>query len=180
MPEMFQMDDIRTGSAWYAGCMSNVMADLNILIVDDAPNAARYAAYSLGKQFPRMNIETRNKVDIEGRFDVYIIDNDFEGRKIAAEMAGRVRVENPGALVIAFSATLDAETLKGLIRSGCDGVWDKADPADPVRVANVIREYLQLRQDSRRAPAFGLIKALASMAGLLREWNLRLNRLQQN
>lgn len=156
------------------------MTDLHVLIVDDDPNAARFASHVLAQRFPRMDIEIRCRVDVDGQFDVYIIDNDFEGKKIAAELAGRIRLLNPRALVIAFSSTLDAETLKGLIRCGCDGVWDKSDPEDIARVVQVVSEYADVRREVTIRPRSGLVRAMESMTALLREWNLRLDQLQHN
>jgi DNA-binding NarL/FixJ family response regulator len=113
--------------------------------------------------------------------NVYFIDNDFDGARCAGELARKIRVAHPNVLVIAFSATLDQDTLKELIHGGCDGVCDKSVPEDLPVAMNIVEEYVRALDSSGegRKQKKGFLGAVHSIAQLLREWNSRLETQEQ-
>ena len=125
-------------------------------------------------------IEVREEPDPSGEFDVWFLDNEFEGRKLAPELTVEVREKNPDALIFACSATLDASCLKELLNAGADGACDKSLPEDLISAMGVIRAYAAelpaRRAGGRGRPRGGVLGAIESIRGLLREWNSRLDR----
>ena len=151
---------------------------IETLLLDDDIWSLRLLSGLLQTCFPDMKIETRETPDWRGEFDVYFIDNEFEGKHLATDLARKIRRANPEALIIAFSATLDSECLKGLINAGCDGACDKSIPADLTRAMDIVQVFIEnaKRRLKPGVPARkGLAGAVESIRDLLREWNSRLD-----
>lgn len=149
-----------------------------ILLVDDDPMALSFLEFRLRGALPAFECETRTEPNIDGDYDVYFLDNDFQGRRVAAELASRIRREKPLALIIAFSGTLDQQTLKNLINAGCSGACDKSQPGDLDEALKVTKTYLeQLAQqrDREKPQRGGFTEAIRSIRGLLDSWNTRLD-----
>ncbi len=146
------------------------------LLVDDDSFALDHLELLLSTHFPEVEFEKRTRADVSGRFDFYFIDNDFDGEKRAARLASKVRAEWPDALIFAFSAELDGDTLKSLINAGCNGVCDKNDLGRWKPVLDQVRENLATRAAEHRqeTAAFGGVRhAAGSIQMLLRDWNGR-------
>ncbi|MEW6074532.1 MAG: WecB/TagA/CpsF family glycosyltransferase [Planctomycetota bacterium] len=144
------------------------------LIVDDDPHALDHLELLLSMTFPGVRFEKRLEPDVEGQFDFYFLDNDFHGVLLAAQMAAEIRRTRPAATIFAFSARLDAATLKGLINAGCDGVCDKSEPGTWRVVIEHMRQELQARalRHKRETRAFGGVRpAAAAIRTLLQKWN---------
>lgn len=122
---------------------------VRVLIVDDDVFAAGMMRAMLA-QVRCLHIEVRETADPTGEYDVFLIDNEFDGIPLAAAMAYRIRRANPRALIIAFSSTLDAATLKGLIRARCDGVCDKSDATDFPAALKLVQRYAEALAEHRR------------------------------
>jgi len=144
------------------------------LLVDDDIHALDHLELLLSMTFPGVRFEKRLEPDVEGEFDFYFLDNDFGGNLLAAEMAEEIRARHPLATIFAFSARLDANTLKGLINAGCDGVCDKSEPI----TWRVVLEHMKLdlasraRQHKRETRAFGGVRSAAkAIQILLQDWN---------
>ena len=153
-----------------------------ILLVDDDPMALSFLEFKLRSALPPFTCETRTEPNIDGAFDIYFIDNDFQGRRVAAELASRIRQERPNALIIAFSGTLDQQTLKNLINAGCSGACDKSQPADldeAIKVSHTYIENLQREHDAQKPQRGGIVDAVRSIRGLLDSWNTRLDQQQR-
>jgi DNA-binding response OmpR family regulator len=153
-----------------------------ILIVDDDTDASEFLEYRLRKAIPQAHIETRDTPEVSGGFDIYLLDNDFGGEMFAGVLAQSIRRIQRDALVIAFSAHLDATTLKQLINAGCDGACEKHEPEEVDQLMNVIRSFVSSWTNNRRHPSSrkGLVATILSITELLREWNRRLdNQTQQ-
>ncbi|MHC4990700.1 MAG: response regulator [Planctomycetota bacterium] len=148
---------------------------IDALILDDDVWSLRLMRGMLGECFPDLQVQVREQPDADGAFDIYFIDNDFNGELRAVELATRIRDREPEALIIAFSGNLDADSLKALINAGCDGAFDKTVPEDLSRAMEATRTYIEHRQ-SDRVQADGLRATLRSVRELLREWNTRLER----
>lgn len=148
-----------------------------ILIVDDDQDASEFLVFRLREAVPDVHIETRSEPDVSGGFDIYLLDNDFGGERHAGQLARRIRRVQRDALVIAFSAYLDAESLKQLINAGCDGACEKHEPVEVDQLMEVVRSFVaswtsnNKPQRSRK----GLVETILSITELLREWNRRLD-----
>lgn len=146
-----------------------------ILILDDDPWAAQMLAARVCAARPDAEVQARTRPDVTGDFDVCFIDNDFDGRPMAAALARQVRAARPDALLIAFSGTLSADLLRELINTGCDGVADKTRPEELDAVLRIVDGHVRrLRRPERSSGGLG--SAIRGVAELLREWNTRLDR----
>jgi len=152
------------------------MADtLKALIIDDDTDAADWLAFLLRSRFPQLEVVTRLTPNIAGTFDLYFVDNEFDGTFLAGELASAIRAVNPKALIVAVSARLDVNTLKRLVNVGCDGACDKSDPEDMARMQSIVAAYIERTAEERQDPnGQGFFSAIRSIRGLLREWNQRL------
>lgn len=147
---------------------------LRTLVLDDDLFAARMMQTML-KSFVRdIQVDMRRTPDPKGDYDVYFIDNDFDGVPMAATLAEQIRQKHPHALVIAFSGTLDSSSLKGLIRAGCDGVCDKSHANDLPVAIQLVEKYGQTLAANRQKGDAGVKSAILSVYGMLKQWNHRL------
>ncbi len=147
------------------------------LVMDDDLWSLRMMKGILRECFPQMQIHVRDEADCSGDYDIYYLDNDFNGYRVAARFASEIRARRPDALIIAYSANLDADTLKSLINAGCNGVCDKGQPDDLPRTMEITRAYVEalLAPASPSRPT-GVTHTIRSAKELLHEWNSRLDR----
>lgn len=152
--------------------------DMRALLIDDDPSALDAVAFALRARFPDLAVECRTIPDGSGDFDVFLVDNDFDGVHLGIELAVRIRAACPNALILAYSGRLDAPLLKGLLNAGCSGAFDKSEPADLQSALDVIAAY---QESVCPAPASsgGFLEAARSITALLREWNHRLDADEQ-
>jgi len=144
------------------------------LVVDDDPHALDQLEILLTSRFPDLEVETRTEPDVSGKYDFYFLDNDFEGKDLAASLAGRVRAEHPSSLVFGFSGTLDVPTLKRLINAGCDGVCDKGEPRSVKPILELMERRMEAMRKRHAVHALGGVRgAAASIRELLADWNER-------
>ena len=146
-------------------------------IIDDDPIAATVMRARLRIQFPECTITIYDKPVVEPQLDVYFVDNDFNGSRLATQLLKEIRSLNPNALVVAMSSTLENDTLQELMNGGCNAVYDKNQPGNGEPVFQVIGNYLdvlnRLRTSQTRTPFSGVV---VSLRDLLYEWNQRLRR----
>jgi CheY-like chemotaxis protein len=142
------------------------------LLLDDDPWALELLRGHLEEFFPTLTAVTRLEPDPSGDFDVFLIDNDFNGVDHAEVLARQIRHRLPHALIVAFSATLSATVLRRLINGGCDGACEKANPAELLQLFGIIRAHLGARRQRLRETGF--LGAVRAVRGLLAEWNKRL------
>ena len=147
---------------------------IRTLVVDDDVLAARMVEARLLHRFPRMVIESTTQPTDLGNYDIYLIDNDFNGTELGLSLARTIRADHPDALVVAFSGTLTGDLLKRLLNAGCNGACDKSSIEDLDTMLELIAPFVE-RGETRDG---GVIGVLRSMTGLLREWNQRLDRLE--
>lgn len=146
------------------------------LIVDDDPFALNHLEMLLHESFPDLEIEKRTEANVDGLFDFYFLDNQFDGQPFAGTMARKIRSMRPEARIFAFSGSLDVDALKGLINAGCDGVCDKDRPEswqDSLRIMRDILEDMAQKHRHEKRAFGGVRHAAGSIHGLLREWNER-------
>ena len=149
---------------------------LRALLMDDDPFALDFLEVFLAERYPELEIEVRDRPDPTGDFDLYFLDDDFEGVHLASKLARRIRAQRPEAIIIAFSASLDRETLKELITAGCNGVCDKRVSDDLPEMALALDRCLGELENERRKPPTDLSGRylLKTFRELFRQWNRRL------
>ena len=151
---------------------------IRALILDDDIDILNLLEIRLRRTCPEIQIEKRTRPDPSGPFDVYLIDNDFEGAGLAEQLAAKIRMQRPHALVIAISSSLDANTLRRLINIGCDGACDKSNPDEIAGVLDIIALHsrtLHVQRTVQSRPS--LAETVRCLADLIRQWNGRLDNL---
>ena len=143
---------------------------LRALLLDDDRYALDLLRAMLVERYPGMDIHTRLTPDPTGEYDLFFLDDDFGGTRMAAEMARRIREDHPEAIVLAFSAKLEAHTLRELLDAGCNGVSDKQVPADMPEMFNALDRCVEKLRDKRENAAL-----IGTPRPLFREWNRRLD-----
>lgn len=152
-----------------------MVSQVRVLVVDDDDLALGMLKYRLDAAFPDFEIETTTDPSSVGTQDIFLIDNEFDGVALGPTLGREIRRNNPDALVVAFSSTLDKDVLMGLLNSGCDGACDKSDPGEFDRLVDIMRDYSERRRNERK----GVGGVLRSMTELLKMWNSRLDGLEQ-
>jgi len=150
---------------------------MKALLLDDDPYALEFLRAVLSERYPRLEIHARSEPDPTGEYDVYLLDDDFEGVRLAGKLARRIRAQRPEALILAFSASLDDRTLKDLLGAGCNGVCDKRVPGDlPEMLEALDRCMSELEHEHRRPPSDLNTRYLVNtFRELFRAWNRRLD-----
>lgn len=156
---------------------SRPSAQIKIGIIDDDPIAASFMAARLNLKFPESTVNSYSEPIVPPMLDVYFVDNEFNGQRMATKLLREIREMNPHALVVAMSSTLENETLQELINGGCNAVYDKNRPQDSQAIFEVIANYIQvlkqIRSSPTRRPFSGVVLSLRQ---LLQEWNQRLSK----
>jgi DNA-binding NarL/FixJ family response regulator len=150
---------------------------LKALLLDDDPYALEFLRAILSERYPGLHVHARSEPDPTGEFDVYLLDDDFEGVRLAGKLARRIRAQRPEALILAFSASLDGQTLKDLLGAGCNGVCDKRVPSDlPEMLAALDRCIHELEEQHSEPPSDLSGRYLVkTFRDLFRAWNQRLD-----
>lgn len=148
-----------------------------VLVLDDDPVLLKLLSLKLRKRFPHLRVDSREQPVAVGAYDIYILDNDFHGRSLAADLAEHIKRQQPESLVLALSGTLDAVTLKRLINCGCAGAFDKSNPAEIDTLMTAIALHIDDANFSTletSRPGSGVADTARAIAGLIRNWNRRL------
>lgn len=144
------------------------------IVIDDDPFSRDFLKDFLNEAFPEMIVDTRENPVADGDYDIFFLDNDFDGQPMAGTLARSIRDRTDKGLVIAFSGTLDNEILKDLLNAGCNGVCDKTNPGDLPTVMRVVREFVAELESQSTQGKGGILGAIRSISSLLSEWNRRL------
>jgi DNA-binding NarL/FixJ family response regulator len=150
---------------------------MKALLLDDDPYALEFLRAILSERYPDLAIDARCEPDPTGEYDVYLLDDDFEGLRLAGKLARRIRAQRPDALILAFSASLDAGTLKELLGAGCNGVCDKRVPADLPGMLSALDRCMGEIEQRRSEPPSDLSGRylVKTFRELFRAWNQRLD-----
>jgi hypothetical protein len=148
------------------------------LLLDDDKYALEFLKALLNDRYPELEVDMRLDPDPSGEYDFYFLDDDFEGIRLAGKLARRIRSLHPGALILAFSATLDVPTLKELIGAGCNGVCNKNVPSDMPQMLAALDRCMEALKSARQRPAAQGSNLLQTFRELFREWNRRLGSLE--
>lgn len=148
-----------------------------ILVLDDDPVVTRIIGHHLKVTFPDCEVSVTNKPQIAPGYNVYFIDNDFDGKYLAKDLLSEVRQLAPHALVVALSSTLTIDDLQTLVNRGCNAVYSKQNPHRSEEAKEVIHQYLSiLREREQVKDTYGFLDLLHSMKALLSQWNQRLSK----
>ena len=139
---------------------------LRLLVLDDDPWARRLIEHRVRARFPSLSISATAEPAAAPGYDIYLVDNEFDGDRVATGLVAELRRVAPEAAIVVLSAQLDAWTLRRLIASGCNGAFDKCDPDDWDALEAQIEARLQRRPRPRGA--------LGAARGVLEAWSTRL------
>ena len=148
-----------------------------IMILDDDPVFLKILSLRIKKRFPDLSVQCQNRPVAIGVFDIYILDNDFHGHPLAAELVELIKEQQPDSLVLALSATLCNSTLKRLINCGCDGAFDKTIPGEIDMLISLIQDHVENSRfvSNRSLPAqTRVLETARAISGLIQDWNNRL------
>jgi DNA-binding NarL/FixJ family response regulator len=150
---------------------------MKALLLDDDPYALEFLRTILSERYPGLAIDIRTEPDPTGEYDIYLLDDDFEGLRLAGKLARRIRAQRPDALILAFSASLDRQTLKDLLGAGCNGVCDKRVPSDLPEMLAALDRCLAEVVELRAEPPSDLSGRylLKTFRELFQAWNQRLD-----
>jgi len=149
-----------------------------ILILDDDPVFLEILSLRIKKRLPDIAVEVAQKPMAIGVFDIYVLDDDFQGHPLAADLAEHIKSRQPDSLVLALSATLSKSTLKRLVNCGCDGAFDKTIPDEIDMLIALIQDHIESSRfvSERSLPVqTRVIDTARAISGLLQDWNNRLN-----
>ena len=118
---------------------------MRVLIVDDDVWAVRYLAWRLRRVLPDAEIVSRLEPDVAGAFDVYIVDEDFDGKDLAVDLVRQILYQSVDAHVVVLTARLDPVRVQQLTAMGCAACCDKSDPRDVTKLVELVH-----RVDRRR------------------------------
>lgn len=149
----------------------------SVLILDDDPVVLKLLSGRIKKRFPDVHVDGQEQPVAVGAYDIYILDNDFHGRPLAADLAEHIKKQQPNSLVLALSGTLDAHTLKRLINCGCAGAFEKSAPAEIDSLIAMIDDHLKedrYARDGSSRPQNRVGETARAIASLIHNWNRRL------
>jgi DNA-binding NarL/FixJ family response regulator len=152
---------------------------VRVLVLDDDPMAAAMIKARIHQYLPGSHVQLEAQPKASPGYDIYFIDNDFDGQAMGHDLIEEVRRLAPRALVVAFSGTLDAALLRRLMNLGCDAVCDKSHPEEFPDALRTVRDYVDLLEVEARPnqnARLGLVDLVQSLRGLLKDWNRRLDR----
>lgn len=149
--------------------MSN---NIRVLILDDDENASALLEYRLSEKFSNLEISVSDSPTPLPGFDIYFVDNDFDGESHLVEVVEQLRRQNPDSLCIAFSGCLHHDTLKRLVNAGCDHVCEKGQQQELVRTLDIVDDFVRNRPFARSDSGF--LSTIRAVTDLFREWNRRM------
>jgi DNA-binding NarL/FixJ family response regulator len=149
------------------------MIEKKIAIIDDDPFVVAHLKNALQRRMPGVDVVGVVEPVAPAGFEVYIVDREFDGDSRGRDVVNRIRSISPGSLVLAYSAHLDREFLRALLREGCEGAFDKGSLEELDSMIDIIESHFAAGKSGEPA-AQGLGNTVRAISGLLREWNLRL------
>lgn len=151
--------------------------EYNVAIIDDDQFVASIMRTALLLRFNNLKIDCYAEPVVMPMMDIYFIDNDFEGSKLAKKLLLNIRETNPNALVIVMSSTVDLETLEDLVNGGVNAIWDKRvdEIEQNENVFNVIKNYITIVDKARHDSEKNFNNPFNSIRALLEQWNRRLS-----
>ena len=149
------------------------MKQKRIAVIDDDPFLVAHLQQAIAERLSDVDVVGIEDPVAPAGFDAYVVDREFGGDSRGHDVIGRIRDLEPDSLVLAYSAYLDRDFLRTLLRKGCEGAFDKGSLEELDTMISIIGDFLS---GGRRTAAGtrGLGGTVRSISGLVREWNLRL------
>lgn len=142
------------------------------VIMDDDPNAIAFMKWFLEEHFPWVRVASGTEADVVRGFDMYFIDNNFNGKARAVEIVKALRETEKDAMIIAYSATMDAKTFKALLNAGCNGAAEKGNASDMAIMGRMTREFIEKKSaEAAEKKSHGFRGTIESMAEMIGKWN---------
>lgn len=149
------------------------MTTKRIAIIDDDPFLVAHLQQAIAERLPGAEVIGIEDPVAPAGFDAYIVDREFGGDSLGQDVISRIRALEPGSLVLAYSAYLDRDFLRTLLRKGCEGAFDKGSLEELDTMISVIGEFLSSGRHEASGTG-GITGTVQAISGLVREWNLRL------
>lgn len=150
------------------------MNEKKIAIIDDDPFVVAHLRSALSARMPGVEVVGIIEPVAPAGFGVYIVDKEFDGDSRGHDVVQRIRSISPRSLVLAYSANLDREFLRALLREGCEGAFDKGSLEELDCMIGIIESHFSAARPEDSAVK-GVGNTVRAISGLLHEWNLRLN-----
>jgi DNA-binding NarL/FixJ family response regulator len=149
------------------------MTHKRIAIIDDDPFLVAHLQQAIAERLTNGEVVGIEDPVAPAGFDAYVVDREFGGDSRGHDVIGRIRAIEPESLVLAYSAYLDRDFLRALLREGCEGAFDKGSLEELDAMISIIGDFLSRgRLDATGTRGFG--GTVRAISGLVREWNLRL------
>ena len=149
------------------------MTQKRIAIIDDDPFLVAHLQQAIAERLTGVEVVGIEDPVAPAGFDAYVVDREFGGDSLGHDVIGRVRALEPNSLVLAYSAYLDRDFLRTLLREGCEGAFDKGSLEELDAMISSIGEFLSHGRPGE-AGTRGIGGTVRAISGLVREWNLRL------
>ena len=149
------------------------MTQKRIAIIDDDPFLVAHLQQAIAERLTDVEVVGIEDPVAPAGFDAYVVDREFGGDIRGHDVIGRIRALEPHSLVLAYSAYLDRDFLRALLREGCEGAFDKGSLEELDAMIAIIGDYLS-RGGRGAAGKNGFGGTVRAISGLVREWNLRL------
>lgn len=145
-----------------------------IAIIDDDPFVSTHLQHTFRQRIPHAEVVGISNPIAPAGFDVYIVDREFGGDSHGRDLVKRIKKVAPNGLVIAYSAFLDRDFLRSLVREDCEGAFDKGSIEELEEMTTLIEDFIETGElpKSIRKSSKGTVR---SILDLLREWNIRLS-----
>lgn len=142
------------------------------VIMDDDPDAIVFMKWFLEEHFPWVRVASGTEAAVVRGFDLYFIDNNFNGKARAVEIVMALRETEKDAMIIVYSATMDAKTFKALLNAGCNGAIEKGNASDMAIMSRMTKEYIENKAlEAQLDKAHGFRGTMQSMAEMIGKWN---------
>lgn len=142
------------------------------VIMDDDPDAIAFMKWFMEEHFPWVRVASGTEADAVKGFDMYFIDNNFHGKARAVEIVKALRETEKDAMIIAYSATMDAKTFKALMNAGCNGAAEKGSASDMAVIGRMTKEFIENKTaEASEKKSHGFRGTIESMADMIGKWN---------
>ncbi|MCK0067853.1 MULTISPECIES: hypothetical protein [Kordiimonas] len=145
-----------------------------LLILDDDLHYTGMLALKLKARFPELKVSSSTQKTLIHGYDIYILDNDFNGQKCGARLAEQVREQAPDSLVIILSGTLELELLKRLVNCHTAGVFDKGNIDELQAMNELIEAYIQSENLKPTENKISFAETFSGISDMISEWNKKL------
>ena len=93
------------------------MTQKRIAIIDDDPFLVAHLQQAIAERLTGVEVVGIEDPVAPAGFDAYVVDREFGGDSLGHDVIGRVRALEPNSLVLAYSAYLDRDFLRTLLRA---------------------------------------------------------------